>query len=78
MVMTNQAVRGAGVAAMGASIARFAHPVLFALSFLPLMMPLIKKLVGSNDDISNNTKKSISQELNFPLFTSEALAENKS
>jgi len=77
MVMTNQAVRGAGVAAMGASIARFAHPVLFALSFLPLMMPLLKKLVGSNDDISDNTKKSISQELNFPIFTSEALAENK-
>jgi len=39
---------------------------------------IVQHISGKSDDIANNTKKSISQELNFPLFTSEALAENKS
>ena len=47
--------------AMGASgIIRFLGPIGMAASFIPLFMPLLKKLIGSNDDISSNTKKSIS------------------
>ena len=46
--------------AMGASgIIRFLGPIGFAASFIPLMFPLLKNLVGTNDDISSNTKKSI-------------------
>ena len=38
---------------------------------------LVQHISGKSDDIADNTKKSVSQELNFPIFTSEALAENK-
>ncbi len=67
--------------AMGASgIIRFLGPIGMAVSFIPLFMPLFKKLIGSNDDISSNTKRSAS-EMNFgfssPMVNSDILANKR-
>jgi hypothetical protein len=78
MVMTNQAVRGAGAAAIGSRILGILGPVAMIASVAMTVGPLIARLVKSNEDISDNTKKQISQELNYPLFTSEALSSNVS
>jgi hypothetical protein len=48
------------------------------VTFMPQILGLIKKLTGSNDEIASNTKKQISQELNYPLFSSETLSSNAS
>jgi len=72
----------AGRRALGAIAGVAFGPIGIALTtivgFMPLIASGIRKLTGSNEDIANNTKKSVSQELNFPIFTSETLAENKS
>ena len=61
--------------AMGASgIIRFLGPIGLIASFVPLFLPLLKKLVGTNDDISSNTKKSITgKNFSTPLMSSTVL-----
>ena len=71
-------VRGAGAAAVGSRILGVLGPVAMIASVALTIGPLIARLVKSNDDISNNTKKQISQELNYPLFSSETLSSNAS
>jgi hypothetical protein len=78
LIEGTSAVRGAGAAAVGSRILGVLGPVAMIASVALTIGPLIARLVKSNDDISNNTKKQISQELNYPLFSSETLSSNAS
>jgi hypothetical protein len=69
---------GGRAAGLGLGVLRFAGPMIGFLSFLPIIASAVNFMKGKTSDIADNTKKSVTQELNFPLFTSETLAENKS
>jgi len=59
---------GSRLAAGASGVMRFLGPIGIIASFVPMFLPLIQKLVGTNDDISNNTKKNISNK-NFTTST---------
>ena len=47
------------------------------LTALAVIVPSVVSMARSSKETSDNTKKSVSRELNFPMFTSEALAESR-